>query len=363
MMMPLCKLLGPIGVIFLVCCSRAASEPVDALQINLSEKGLASLSFNGEMLATPLSGAVWPINRTPVLEQSGRTFQGTYVPNLTVNDGKGTFTEYYDDWGSIKTMYAVEKNKLSIDINVSNSTKDVTIKEIQLNTIELTFSEIPQGHLLDAGMFGTAGGWYALHSVPFIVQPDQIPPIIEVRDTKRRVDFVSENAPSDGVVRGIGVPFTTNVGTKRSYPFWISSAEIPPGKSMHLSLSLRFGEPSDDVQSLSGDILKKFQDAYPFQVEWPSRAPIGALFLATSQKHPERNPRGWFLNAPDVDVTTTGGLLAWRQRLFKFADDSVKVLSSDWRIVQGPSRLFTSSGGIVKVVRDSRRTSQEGKTT
>ena len=80
------------------------------------------------------------------------------------------------------------------------------------------------------------------------------------------------------------------------------------------------------MQSLSGDILKKFQDAYPFQVGWPSRAPIGALFLATSQKHPERNPRGWFLNAPDVDVTTTGGLLAWRQRLFKFADDSVKVL-------------------------------------
>ena len=229
MMMPLCKLLGPIGVIFLVCCSRAASEPVDALQINLSEKGLASLSFNGEMLATPLSGAVWPINRTPVLEQSGRTFQGTYVPNLTVNDGKGTFTEYYDDWGSIKTMYAVEKNKLSIDINVSNSTKDVTIKEIQLNTIELTFSEIPQGHLLDAGMFGTAGGWYALHSVPFIVQPDQIPPIIEVRDTKRRVDFVSENAPSDGVVREIGVPSPRMSGQRGPIPSGYQARRYRPG--------------------------------------------------------------------------------------------------------------------------------------
>ncbi len=37
--------------------------------------------------------------------------------------------------------------------------------------------------------------------------------------------------------------------------------------------------------------------------------------------------------------------------------------SSESQSIHGPSRIFTSSGGMVKVVRASRRTRQEGKTT
>lgn len=43
MMAPLRKLLGSIGVLFVVFCSRAAAESVDALRVNFDEKGLGSL--------------------------------------------------------------------------------------------------------------------------------------------------------------------------------------------------------------------------------------------------------------------------------------------------------------------------------
>jgi hypothetical protein len=61
-------------------------------------------------------------------------------------------------------------------------------------------------------------------------------------------------------------------------------------------------------------------------LRWTDHRPIGALFLATSQKHPEKNPRGWFLNAADVDLTTAEGLAKWRTRLMKYADDSIRIL-------------------------------------
>lgn len=319
------RMMGVTAILFAVSCRTVAAESTDKLHVDFGERGLASLSFNGELLSRPLNGVIRAFNYTPSLQHGGHTFQGASEPNRIVSDNKGGFTEYYDEWGSINAMYAVEKNKLSIQLEITNNSKDVIINRIQLNVIELTFLEIPQGHVLEAGMFGTGGGWYALHNFPFIAQPDQAPPVIEVRDAKRKIDFVSENVPNDGALKSINIPFTTNPANQ-SYPFCISLGDIPAGSSLKLSLSLRFGEPSDDLQNLSGDILRKFQDAYPFQLEWPSHAPIGALFLATSQKHPERNPRGWFLNAPDVDVTTESGLLAWRQRLLKFADDSVKVL-------------------------------------
>lgn len=274
-MAPLRKTIGTICVVLAVCRSPVAAEPVDALDVEFGEQGPVSLSFNGDLL--PMNEVIRPMNYTPVLEQSGRTFQGASEPSRVVNESKGHYIEYFDNWGTIAAGYAVDKNKLSVDIDVTNNSKDVLIKQLQLSVLELTFSEIPEGHVLDPGMFGTAGGWYALHSFPIGVRPDQAPLIIEMRDGKRKIDFVSEDPPSVGAIRPIYIPFSTNPGTKLSYPLCVSLADIPSGKSVKFSLSLRLGTPSAEVQSLSGDVLTKFRAAYPFQVEWPSRAPIGAL--------------------------------------------------------------------------------------
>jgi hypothetical protein len=59
----------------------------------------------------------------------------------------------------------------------------------------------------------------------------------------------------------------------------------------------------DAERSIAVDIARSFAESFPFSLEWNDRRPIGALFLATSQAHPEKNPRGWFINAKDVDLT------------------------------------------------------------
>jgi hypothetical protein len=97
--------------------------------------------------------------------------------------------------------------------------------------------------------------------------------------------------------------------------------------------------------------------------------PLMPEFVATQdgaeKQDCERNAvKRWFNNhhgrIPTLRPVFLGDDLFACQPVAKMGSSSK---SSDWRIVQGPSRLFTSSGGIVKVVRDSRRTSQEGKTT
>ena len=61
---------------------------------------------------------------------------------------------------------------------------------------------------------------------------------------------------------------------------------------------------------------------------WKDRRPIGTDFLATSEEHPVKNPRGWFLNDKDIDTTTTEGKLALRKRVLAYAEDSVKELKA-----------------------------------
>src|SRR6185436_1078885 len=74
-------------------------------------------------------------------------------------------------------------------------------------------------------------------------------------------------------------------------------------------------------------VFQKFRDQYPYRLDWRDRRPIGALFLATSQKHPEKNPRGWFQNAKDVDTTTPAGVRKWRERLMRYADTAIGILN------------------------------------
>jgi len=79
---------------------------------------------------------------------------------------------------------------------------------------------------------------------------------------------------------------------------------------------------------LADDLLKKFAAAQPYQLQWADRRPIGALYLSTSepQYHSPTNPRGWFLDAKGVDVTTPAGRLAFAQRMLRYADGAVAVL-------------------------------------
>jgi hypothetical protein len=50
------------------------------------------------------------------------------------------------------------------------------------------------------------------------------------------------------------------------------------------------------------------------------------LMLSSSVPHHPANPRGWFLNAPEIDTTSEQGRIRFAERLMAYADKSVEVL-------------------------------------
>jgi hypothetical protein len=102
--------------------------------------------------------------------------------------------------------------------------------------------------------------------------------------------------------------------------------DIKPHASKTFNVSLRFGSAGARVQDLSGDILERYAEKYPFQVNWKDHRPIGAIFLASSGINVATNPRRWILNYGEIDITTEKGKTAFREALLKHADKSIKAL-------------------------------------
>ena len=297
------------------------------MQVKIPERGLESLTFQGrEYLDTRRSGIIRPVNYTPKLERAGRLLQGSSAPiRVTVDKNISTIKSEYD-WGTITASYTQSDTVLRLNLSIQNTQSDQTIKYISLNIAELAFSEEPMGRILEAGMWGTGGKSQPLSRL--MVRPDQAPPIIEIRQTDSVLVFTSEESPTSKTIQSLGIPFATDQNSKHGYSLWVSFPEIAPDSSTSATVSLRFGPSAADIQTLAGDVLRRFRESYPFTLNWPSRRPIGAIFLAASQKHPSQNPRGWFQNSKDINVISEAGLPIWRSRLMNLAEDSIKVLKN-----------------------------------
>ncbi|MDQ0394773.1 hypothetical protein [Labrys monachus] len=297
------------------------------MQIRLGEHGLSSLIYEGhEFLLSARSGEILPVNYTPRLSRGNDSIQGSSNPISVFVDNKKSTVKYTYPWSTIIVNYTIRDDNLLISIKIKNTDNYYSISNLTLGVAQLTFLEVPTGRVLEAGMWGTGGILQPLHIRPQMVAPDQAPPIVEIRTSNIAAVFASDDIPTEKRLQSIGIPFTTDRMDKRSYPLWITIKPLPPGADLTVNVSLRFGSAASDLQSLAGDVLQTYRRSYPYELTWPSHAPIGALFLATSQPHPLKNPRGWFLNAKDVDVTTPAGLQNWHDRLMAFADRSIRVL-------------------------------------
>ncbi len=112
---------------------------------------------------------------------------------------------------------------------------------------------------------------------------------------------------------------------RERYP-WIDRP-VQPGGSDRYALSLRFGEGSA-LNALTADLYVRYGQAYPYELKWEDRRPIGRAFVSTSPREgfpPPGNKRGWF-NEAKVDVTTEAGLADFRTRLSAYADTCVRIL-------------------------------------
>jgi hypothetical protein len=96
---------------------------------------------------------------------------------------------------------------------------------------------------------------------------------------------------------------------------------IEPGTTRLSKFSLRIGG-GDRSWSSAHDVLQRYADKYPAELNWNDRRPIGSAFLATSQKNYPKNPRGWLLD-PDIDVTTPEGKAQFKTKMMAYADSVV----------------------------------------
>ena len=197
------------------------------------------------------------------------------------------------------------------------------LDELSLRLMELDFPGVPNGGTLEAGMFGF--GFKALPH-PFYEYPSVADPLFVVPIVRADFGTGALNFCSDDLGCSVSVPYTTNPPVRTRYPFVIVCRSIKPGITKTFDVSLRFGQADSDVQELSGDVLKRYAEKYPFQVDWTDRRPIGAIFLASSGINVATNPRRWTLNGDKIDITTDEGKRAFRAALLKMADDSVKIL-------------------------------------
>ncbi len=246
----------------------------------------------------------------------------SYTPVRTAVDAaRRTVTLTYV-WGAISCAYSGKDDRLNFALTLHNATPD-TLTRLSLQILQPVFPTVPQTSELDAGMFGMGGGLRPLHAYPLTANPRAAPPLCLVDYGTGALAFCSDNPASLAVV---SIPYTTNPPAKTQYPLWVTPDAIAPGAGAHIALSLRFGPGGATANLLAGDVLRKYATAFPFQVHWEDRRPIGTLFLSSVGPHPAANPRGWFNNDRDVDVTTPQGLANFRQKLLKYADDSIKIL-------------------------------------
>jgi hypothetical protein len=288
----------------------ASVAQADDLKYALGQRGLSALSYRGtSLLANTDSGALQVVHETPTATR--------------LDAGSRTLTQTYS-WGRVACVYGAHADRLFLRLTVVNQSSG-TLDKLALQVAELRFPMVPTGDTVDPGQSGT-GGPHPLSDYPLTADPKNSPAALLIDDGANGVlDFCGEIA---GDSAALSVPFTTNPPAKTQYPFWVTLGPIRPHASQTCIVSLRFAPPGTSPTALAADVYRRYAAVSPFRLVWKDRRPIGTNFLATSEAHPAKNPRGWFLNDKDIDVTTPEGMLALRKRVLAYAEGSVKVLKA-----------------------------------
>jgi hypothetical protein len=305
--------------------ARQSPPAKRGLDFSVGPRGLDSLSYDGHpLLHSAQNGELQPWKSVFRAALDALLFRSP-SPVATPNKQADTIDLSYP-WGRISCAYGKQGDKLTMRIEVSNTTSE-PLDEFSVRLMELNFPSVPHGGTLEAGMFGFGfkGPGWPLHSyppsIPSVADPGAVVPIVRVDYGTGALNFCS-----DDLECFVDVPYSTNSPARTSYPFIITCRDIKPGVSKIFNISLRFGPAGARVQDLSGDVLERYAGKYPFQINWEDRRPIGAIFLASSGVNVATNPRRWILNEGKIDIATAQGKSAFRDALLKLADNSIKVL-------------------------------------
>ena len=300
------------------------TTPLQSLmQTRFDERGLVKLSYNGVTLTDVAAdgGAAFGVGDVHFLNADGTVSKrNAGEARRSWDVSNKTLTLAYD-WGRVICQYETLADRLNLNITVANDGKQ-TLAGVNLFPLLVRFRGFPQG--FDA-------------TTPHVNFNLDGPTVQSADFGAGRLTVVNRE-----VTKPLAVGFisTNDTGQTFRYHVYVGSAPlwyqpdnwpkftrpIASGGRDGYPISLRFSAAHSN--SAGDDIVRDFATAHPMTLNWPDRRPIGSLFLSSADNHPAKNPRGWFSNAPDVDVTSEGGRRQFRARVLDYARESVKQLQA-----------------------------------
>ena len=297
-----------------------------ALQTQFDERGLVRLSYNGQTLTdvNANGGEAFSVGDVHFLGADGTLAKRNAGEARRAWDEKSKTLTLAYDWGRVSCRYQTLNDRLNLDITVTNEGQGA-FAGVNLFPLVVKFQGFPRGFDANTPHVNFNLDGPTVQSADFGAG--------ELTVVNRQVE------------KPLSVGFTTTSETGRTFryniyvgsaPLWYQpnnwprfTRPIAPGASDTYQISLRFAPKGDamDNASSGADIYRAFAAAHPMTLDWPDRRPIGALFLSSAaDNHPADNPRGWFNNAADVDVTTGAGRARFRERLMNYAAQSIAQL-------------------------------------
>jgi len=230
-------------------------------------------------------------------------------------------------WGRVRGRFTPSGTHLGLALTVTNTTSDTTIQSIILQPLWLKFPQKPTEYAKE---------------YPLMTASRDEPGIVSASYGTGTLSLCNEDIHQPLL---IGFPFALDKPTDTEFPLRVSSGPengprdlltpylvrpIAPGHSDTYTLSLRFSPAGTTPASLTSDLDRRFATAFPPTLHWPDRRSLGYLMLSSTVPHRAsgQNPRGWFNNADNVDVTTATGRVAFAKRLTEYADNSIRILKA-----------------------------------
>lgn len=298
---------------------EAGAPREDGLQTEFGERGLTKLSYNGAILTD--ANDAFSVGDVKVVEADGNVHNlKSPAPRRSWDAQRKTLSFDYD-WGRIRCQYKPGKDRLDLDITIENKSNQ-TLAGANIFPLALHFGGFPRGY------DGTTPHVGFNSDGPTVERADFGAGTLAVvnRDVQKTL--------------AVGLITTNDTAQTFRYNLYVGSAPlwyqpnnwprftrpIAPGASDTYQISLRFAPPQTDSYTLASDVYARFAATYPMRLKWEDRQPIGALFLSSAPPHAPANPRGWFNNTRDVDVTTEAGRADFRARVLAYADESIRVL-------------------------------------
>lgn len=310
--------------------SYVAPAPGEGLKMELGDKGLTSLKYNGEELSIGSNyGGVEMVNHPKFFKTDGTSYPAVHNPT-SVTRQDNTVTQVFP-WGNITTTYHIKDSRLILDVEVANNAADEL--QTSLRLFSLKFPITPDSAIMDVGMWGN-GGNNKLGRYPMRAALPLFPPVLAIQSPVSRMYFCIDASTSNS---GVSVPFPIDgkhTDTAHLFPFWGEVGAIPAGGKSKVVFSLRFAPPTSDPITFAGvrDVLESFTKRYPFTLKWDDRRPIGMIMMASSGVTGENlklNPSRWIVangTTQKVNTITPEGRQAFQKLVLRFADESIKVL-------------------------------------